>query len=337
MESRYSRQILFSGIGVSGQQRLKKAVVTVVGCGALGSVSSEILARAGIGHLRIIDRDYVEWTNLQRQSLFTEEDAKGCTPKAVAAEKVLRAINSEIEVKGVVADVTHLNVSELCSDSDVVVDGSDNFEVRFLVNDFACKNGIPWLYGAALGSYGVSFAIIPGTTPCLRCLFQELPASGTVETCETAGILAPVIHIVSAFQASQVLKLLVGERPSDGVLQIDIWDDTIRSVGLKEPLASCECCQRRYFRFLEGREKTLMTQLCGRNAVQLSPQKTAPVDLDRIAKRLKTTMEVRSNEFLLKAVTGDIEIALFSDGRAIIKGTDDYAEARAIYSKYIGN
>lgn len=337
MDSRYSRQILFSGIGASGQERFSKAKVTVVGCGALGSVSSEILARAGIGHLTIIDRDYVELSNLQRQSLFTEKDARGCIPKAVAAERALQAINSEIKVDGVVADITHLNISDLCSECDIVVDGSDNFELRFLLNDYCIKTGIPWLYAAALGSYGISFAIVPGKTPCLRCLFQELPASGTVETCETAGILASVVHIVSAYQVSQVLKLLVGESPSKKVLQIDVWEDSIRSVGIKGPLKDCECCQMRDFRFLAGRDKTLMTQLCGRNAVQLSPQQSDPVDLDAIARRLSASMEVSSNEFLLKALAGDFEIVLFSDGRAIIKGTNEYAEARAVYSKYIGN
>lgn len=337
MTERYSRQILFGGIGVAGQEKLGSSRVTVVGCGALGSVSSEILARAGIGHLKIIDRDFVEVSNLQRQSLFTEADATACTPKAVAAERALRAINSEIEIVGVVADVTYQSISALFANTDVVVDGSDNFEVRFLINDYCVKNGIPWLYGAALGSYGISFAIVPGKTPCLCCLFPEVPGSGTVETCETAGILAPVSHIISAFQSSQVLKLLVNGSVSDKVLQVDIWDDVVRTISVGKPLASCSCCQEVDFRFLDGKEKALMNRLCGRSAVQLSPLKSGQIDLVAVARRLSTSLEVKANEYLLRAVAGEHEIVLFSDGRTVIKGTDDYAEARAVYSKYIGN
>ncbi|MGW8181129.1 MAG: ThiF family adenylyltransferase, partial [bacterium] len=240
-------------------------------------------------------------------------------------------------VKGIVADVTELNISHLCAGSDILVDGSDNFEVRFLLNDYCVKNGIPWVYGAALGSYGISFAIVPGQTACLRCLFETLPPSGTVETCETAGILAPTIHIVSAFQASQVFRLLIGEVPSKKVLQFDIWEDTIRSVSVNEPLAGCECCQDRNFRYLAGEGRPLMTQLCGRNAVQLSPLHPGPIDLEAIAARLGSSMEISCNEYLLKATMGEYEIVLFSDGRTIVKGTDDYSEARAVYSKYIGN
>ncbi len=337
MNSRYSRQILFSGIGASGQARLEKSRVTVVGVGALGSVSSEILARSGVGHLKIIDRDFVELSNLQRQSLFTEEDARDCTPKAVAAEKTLRSINSQIHVEGIVADVTNLTISDLCSRTDLIVDGSDNFEVRFLINDYCVKNRIPWVYAAALGSYGISFAIVPETRACFRCLFPDPPTPGSVETCETAGIMAPVIHLVSAFQTSQVLKLLVGHNPSTNVLQVDVWEDHIRFVSIKDPLPSCECCQGRKFRFLKGEEKAWMTRLCGRNAVQLSPLRSGSIDLELVARRLSASLEVRSNEYLLRAVAGEYEIVLFSDGRAIIKGTDDFTEARALYSKYIGH
>jgi len=218
-----------------------------------------------------------------------------------------------------------------------VVDGSDNFEVRFLLNDYCVKNGIPWVYGAALGSYGISFAIVPGETPCLQCFFPQVPESGMVETCETAGILAPVTHIVSSFQSSQVLKLLVSGSVSEKVLQIDIWEDVVRTIAVGDPLASCPCCQERDFRFLTGEEKALMTRLCGRNAVQLSPLKPSQIDLAALAHRLSNTLEVSANEYLLRAVVGDHEIVLFSDGRTIVKGTDDYTEARAVYSKYIGN
>jgi len=337
MNSRYARQILFGGIGTDGQRRLTEASVTVVGCGALGSVSSEILARAGVGRLTIIDRDFVELSNLQRQSLFTEKDALQSIPKAVAAETALKAINSEIVVQGIVSDLTYRNISELCSKSDLIVDGSDNFEVRFLINDYCVKRGIPWIYAAALGSYGISFAIVPGETACFRCFFEAPPGSGTVETCETAGILAPVIHIVSAFQTSQVLKILVRERTSTKILQVDVWEDTLRTVSAKGPVSACRCCQRREFRFLAGEDANLMTQLCGRDAVQLTPLHPSAVDLGAIAQRLSGSLEITSNDYLLRASTGKHEIVVFSDGRTIIKGTGDYTEARAIYSKYIGN
>jgi adenylyltransferase/sulfurtransferase len=337
MEDRYSRQVRFSGIGAAGQERLRAARVTVVGCGALGSVSSEILARAGIGNLTIIDRDYVELSNLQRQSLFTEADVKSSKPKSVAAQETLRSINSEINIKGVVADLTYQNIAQLCSNCDLVVDGSDNFEVRFLINDFCVHKGLPWVYAAALGSYGISFAIIPGRTACLRCFFQEMPESGTVETCETAGILGSVIHLVSAFQTSQVIKILIGDIPAAKMLQVDIWEDKLRMLSVKGALPSCECCQKKNFRFLDGEEKTILTKLCGRNAVQLLPLRSGPIDLEGIAIRLGTTMEVKYNDYLLRTLAGDYEIVLFSDGRAIVKGTDDYSEARAVFSKYIGS
>jgi adenylyltransferase/sulfurtransferase len=337
MEDRYSRQILFAGIGKEGQAKLQDAGVVVIGCGALGSVSCEILARAGIGTLTIVDRDFVEWSNLQRQSLFTEEDARKCLPKAVAAERALKALNSSIKVSGIVADVTHENIGLFCDQNDVLVDGSDNFEVRFLMNDYSVKTSTPWVYGAALGSYGISFAVLPGETACLRCFYPEPPSPGSTETCETAGILAPVTHIVSSYQTSQVLRLLVGATPSAKILQFDVWNDSYRTVSVRGPLDSCSCCGKRDFSFLEGRRKSLVTELCGRGAVQLSPRKPGEIDLAALARRLRSTMDVSSNDYLLKATVGKYEIVLFRDGRAIIKGTDEPAEARTVFSKYVGN
>ncbi len=337
MEDRYSRQTLFPGVGKSGQQRLNSSQVVVVGCGALGSVGAEMLARAGVGHLTVVDRDFVEASNLQRQSLFTERDALENLPKAVAAERVLRSINSSIEVKGVVADVTFENIEELCREADLIFDGSDNFEVRFLINDYSVREGTPWVYGAALGAYGISFAVVPGYTPCLRCLFSEPPAVGSVETCETAGILAPVIHAVCSKQVAQTVRLLVGEPASKRILQLDIWDDEWRTVDLREPLEGCECCSQRSFPYLEGRIGSRMTRLCGRNAVQVHSPEVRRIELRDLADRLGQTFEVQVNEYLLRFKVKEHDISIFPDGRAIIKGTDDLSLARTLYSKYVGN
>jgi adenylyltransferase/sulfurtransferase len=299
-------------------------------------VSAEILARAGVGRLTLVDRDFVELVNLQRQSLFTERDAVNSMPKAVAAENAIREINSEVDVHGIVEDVTFESIQRLCEGSQLIVDGSDNFEVRFLINDYCVKNNLPWVYAAVLGSYGISFPIVPHATPCLRCLFQELPPPGTIETCETVGILASVVHMVSAYQTAQVLRLLVGGKVSGEIFQADVWDDKARSFAFKEPLDSCPCCVGEKFPFLEGYGRSVLTQLCGRNAVQIRPVSSGKFDLEAAARRLSATLEVTSNEYLLRAVAGKHDIVVFHDGRAIIKGTADSSEARAVYSKYIG-
>jgi adenylyltransferase/sulfurtransferase len=254
----------------------------------------------------------------------------------VAAENAIRAINSDVEVRGIVEDVTFENIERLCGGSQIVVDGSDNFEVRFLINDYCVKNNLPWVYAAVLGSYGISFSIVPHTTPCLRCLFQELPAAGTIETCETVGILSSVVHMVSAYQTAQVLRLLVSGKVSGQIFQVDVWDEKARSFAFSEPLESCPCCVGEEFRFLEGHGRALLTQLCGRHAVQIRPVNSGEFDLEAAARRLGATLEVTSNEYLLRAVAGRHEIVVFRDGRAIIKGTAEPSEARAVYSKYIG-
>lgn len=337
MEDRYSRQTLFPGIGKSGQNSLSSSRVVVIGCGALGSVGSEMLVRSGVGHLTIVDRDFVEPSNLQRQSLFTERDAETSLPKAVAAERALKSINSAIQVQGVVADITFDNIAEWCCEADLIFDGSDNFEVRFLINDYSVRQGIPWVYGAALGAYGISFAVVPGRTPCLRCLFSEPPAAGSVETCETAGILAPVIHAVCSKQVAQALRLLVGEPASNRILQLDIWEDEWRTVELQAPLDGCECCSKRHFPYLEGLEGFRPTRLCGRNAVHLHSPGGSRIELRELAEKLGRTFEVRLNEYLLRFRVNDHDISVFSDGRAIIKGTDDPSVARTLYSRYVGN
>jgi adenylyltransferase/sulfurtransferase len=338
MTDRYSRQILFSAIGEAGQKRLKASKVVLVGCGALGTVSSEMLTRAGIGKLTLIDRDFVEESNLQRQSLFTEKDAHQGLPKAAVAERELRAINSDVEVEGVIEDVTWKNIHRLCQDSDLIVDGTDNFETRFLINDFAIKEEVPWIYGACVGSYGVAFAFQPNRSACLQCLFEPPTDVGTTETCDTAGILAPIVHVIAAFQVAQGLKMLVGESPLQEILQIDVWTGTWQTITAQKARSQqCQCCGQRQFHFLEGQENKKLTRLCGRNAVQISPPRPTRSDFQKISKRLVKSAEIDLNEYLLRIRVDGYEIALFADGRSIIRGTDDFSEARAIYAKYIGN
>ena len=338
MTDRYSRQILFSAIGEAGQKRIKAAKVVLVGCGALGTVSSEMLTRAGIGKLTLIDRDFVEESNLQRQSLFTEKDAQQGLPKAAVAERELRAINSDVEVEGVIEDVTWQNIDRLCRDSDLIVDGTDNFETRFLMNDFAVKEKVPWIYGACVGSYGVAFAFQANRSPCLQCLFEQPTDVGTTETCDTAGILAPIVHVIAAFQVAQSLKILVGESPPQEILQIDVWTGTWQTISAEKARnQQCRCCGKHQFHFLEGQENKKLTRLCGRNAVQISPPRPTRSDFQKISKRLDKSAQIDLNEYLLRIRVDGYEIALFADGRSIIRGTDDFTEARAIYAKYIGN
>ena len=338
MQSRYSRQILFSPIGSEGQLQLAQAKVGIVGCGALGSVAAEMMTRAGVGTIVLADRDFVEESNLQRQSLFTESDAREGIPKAIAAHRALRALNTDVAVEARVEDVTCDNIESLYAGSDVVVDGTDNFETRYLLNDFSVKSGLPWVYGACLGSRGVAFVFRPGETPCLQCLFGEPPEPGNVETCDTVGILAPAVHLVASFQVTQVLKLLTGAPVRSQILEADLWGDRWRLLPV--PPGSnqeCHCCDSRHFRFLEGGSASRSIRLCGRNAVQVSPPGRARLDFDKIARRLQRTGKVRFNEYMMQILVGDYEIALFPDGRSIIRGTEDFSEARSVYSKYVGS
>lgn len=338
MNERYARQVRFAGIGEEGQDKLGASRVVIAGCGALGTVSAEMLARAGVGRVRIIDRDFVEKSNLQRQSLFTEEDARDGQPKAVAAERALRSINSDITVEGCVDDLTFANIDELASGFDVIVDATDNFETRYLINDFAFKTGIPWVYGACIGSYGIACAFAPGITGCLQCLFYGPPDLGSVETCESAGILAPAVHAVASYQVSEVLRLLVGKPPSGTLLQVDIWEGSWRSLDAAHlKRADCRCCSKREFPHLQGEEKERLTRLCGRNSVQVTPVRQVVLDFSDLSRRLSKVGSVRFNEHLLRFQVEELEIALFPDGRSIIHGTEDFAEARAIYAKYIGH
>ena len=335
---RYSRQILFSGIGQEGQQRLAQSHAVIIGCGALGALHAEMLARAGVGRLRLIDRDFIEESNLQRQIMFEERDVAERLPKAVAAVARINRINSEIEAEAVVIDVNYTNVEELIEDADVLLDGTDNFEVRFLINDAAVKLRKPWVYGAAVGSYGVQMTIRPHKTPCLRCVFPEMPAPGTSPTCDTAGVILPIVATIAAHQVSEALKILTGqtEKLHGSLLQFDLWQNTFTRLKLSERASDCPTCQQHRYDFLNARGGQLITTLCGRNAVQISPSTGASVDFARLAEQLRGAGEVSYNRFLLKFKTGEHEITVFPDARCIVKGTDDPNLARSLYARYIG-
>ncbi len=338
MQERYSRQILFAGLGREGQARLSAARVLVVGCGALGSAQVETLARAGLGRLRVVDRDFVEESNLQRQSLFTEQDARERVPKAAAAARRVGEINSDVECEAVVADVNGSNVGRLVEGRDVVLDGTDNFATRFLVNDACVKHSTPWVYGAAVGSYGVTLTVRPRVTPCLRCVFPEAPAAGSAETCDTAGVIMPVIAVVAAVQVAEGLKLLTNhvESLNGGLMQFDVWRNEWRRVSLDGPDPSCPACAQGRFDFLNAERAEMTTVLCGRDAVQVSPARPSELDLETLAARLRGVGEVKSNPYLVRLRAGAYELTVFRDARAIVRGTDDPATARSLYARYVG-
>jgi molybdopterin-synthase adenylyltransferase len=330
---RYSRQILFPGIGEQGQQRLLDARVVVVGCGALGSFQTGALARAGIGFLRIIDRDYVELSNLQRQWLFDECDVEQGIPKAAAAARKIAGINSEILIDPVVADLTASNVEDVLDGMDLVLDGTDNFETRYLINDFAVDRGVPWIYGAAVGSYGITMPVIPGETACLRCVYPD-PPSGAQPTCETAGVLGSVTALIASLQVSEAIKILCGVEPARKITTVDVWSGEIRQVAQPGPIADCPTCGRREFPYLRG-ERRAPVSLCGHNAVQIH-ERSHPLELRGLAARLAPLGPVRANEFALRFEAPPYLLTIFPDGRAIIKGTTDVGIARSLYARYIG-
>ncbi len=343
---RYSRQMRFPGMGKAGQEKLLASRVTLCGCGALGTVLANVLVRAGVGFVRVIDRDFVEPSNLQRQVLFDESDVTNNLPKAEAAAVKLRQINSSVTIEPVVADINRTNIEDLCAGADLILDGSDNFEIRYLINDVAFKHNKPWVYGGAVGSQGMSMTIIPGETPCLRCVFEAAPAPGETGTCETAGVLAPAVNIVASYQATEALKLLSGNKAAVNkeLLILDVWENTNRRVKVA-PLAGrkgqCPCCAKRSFEWLDGAHGTQTTSLCGRNAVQVSQRAKGKLDFAYLASVLKQSGEVSYNKFLLKfqlVENGDpYEFTVFEDGRAIIKGTDQPDKARTLYAKYVGH
>lgn len=336
---RYSRQILFAGIGREGQSRLAISRALIIGCGALGSAQAEALARAGVGKLRIVDRDFVESSNLQRQTMFTESDAGQRLPKAIAAARHLREINSDIEVEPEIADVNHSNVERLMQDCDVVIDGTDNFATRYLINDACVKLGMNWIYGAAVGSYGVTMTIRPKVTPCLRCVFPETPAAATAPTCDTAGVIMPIINIVAAIQVSEALKLLTGNEEDlhSSLMQFDVWRNDWRRISIGQPVQNCPTCSLGRFETLQPENSEVAAVLCGRHAVQVSPAHPVRVDLTQLSKRLAPAGEVKGNDYLLRFRTGEFEMTIFQDARSIIRGTDDISTARSLYAKFIGN
>ena len=339
MNERYSRQILFSGIREEGQRRLLESRALIVGCGALGSAHAESLARAGVGKLRIADRDFVEASNLQRQTMFTESDATERIPKAVAAQNHIREINSEIEVEAEVTDVNHSNIENLVRDCDVVLDGTDNFATRYLINDACVKHKINWIYGAAVGSYGVTMTILPHQTPCLRCVFEEAPPAASAPTCDTSGVIMPVISVVSAVQVTEALKLLTGqpENLNKSLMQFDVWRNEWRRINPGPPAPDCPTCARGVFETLEATSGDFAAVLCGRNAVQISPSQSTRLNFEELAERLRPTGEVKFNDYLLRFRTGEFEMTIFQDARSIIRGTSEIKTARSLYAKFVGN
>jgi molybdopterin/thiamine biosynthesis adenylyltransferase len=339
MSVRYSRQERFSGIGPDGQQRLGEAHVVVVGCGALGSVLAEQMARAGVGRLTLVDRDFVEPSNLHRQSLFDEEDAAAGLPKAVAAEAHLRRLNSEIEIRGVIADLASDNVGELLEGATLVLDGTDNFETRFLVNDVCVREGIPWVYGACVGAYGLVMMVRPRVTPCLRCLLEEMPPPGSGPTCDTAGVVAPIVHVIAGIQAAEALKLLAGREESltRGLVTVDLWKGTFDVMDLSGRAPSCPSCTQGRYDYADVGATVGSAVLCGRDAVQVRPPRGTRVDLPELARRLSGLGRVSANEYLVRMDTGEAEMVVFGDGRAIVRGTSDPARARSLYAKYVGS
>jgi len=334
LEERYSRQVLF--LGVEGQRRLQMARVAIVGCGATGSAVASLLARSGVGTLRLIDRDYVEASNLQRQALFDEADAAESIPKALAAARKIAAFNSQIVVEPLVSDLTPANIQALLGGMQLILDGTDNFETRYLVNDYAVKRSVPWIYAGVVGSYGITMNILPGQTACLACIFPD-PPRGTFETCETAGILNSAVNLVASIQATEALKLLVGaeDRLRQTLLSFDIWKNEQAEVTASRPRAGCRACGERNFTYLAGEAQPHIT-MCGRNSVQIH-ERHRPVDFAEVSDRLKPHGTVRHNDFVLKFWHEPYEMTLFPDGRAIIKGTTDTAVARSLYARYVGS
>jgi adenylyltransferase/sulfurtransferase len=338
---RYARQMRYAPIGEAGQRRLSAARALVCGCGALGSVIANTLARSGVGFLRIVDRDFLETNNLQRQVLFDEEDVAAGLPKAIAAAAKLRKINSQIVIEPLVADVDYRNITELTDGIDIILDGTDNFETRMLVNDVAIKRGLPWVYGGCLGAEGQTMTIVPGETACLRCLMHDTPPPGSMPTCDTAGILAPIVNVIASLQANEALKILSGNRQAinRSLTVVDTWENRVRHVSLESLRAAGQCpaCNKSEFPWLSGQRASHSAVLCGRNAVQLSPPPGGVVGFATLAEKLEAVGQVTRNRYLVRAVVDDYVLTVFPDGRAIIGGTDDIATARTLYAKYIGS
>ncbi len=340
MLARYSRQMLFGPIGQEGQNHLQAATVMIVGCGALGTMLANNLCRAGIGHLIIADRDYIELHNLQRQMLFDEDDVAHHLPKAVAAARRLRRVNSDVKIDALVEDIHSDGIEALIRETDLVLDATDNFETRYLINDVCNKYQRPWIYSGVIGSYGVTMNIIPGHTPCLRCVFPEMPLPGTTPTCDTAGILNGIVGAIAGIASTETLKILLkSEKISCALLWMDLWENTLDRIELpRQP--DCPCCGCHDYAFLTSLSTSSSTTLCGRNAVQVRAHvghtPSSKLDFSVLAERLQTVGKVQYNEFLLQFLIDTYDITIFPDARAIIKGTNDPQIARSLYARYIG-
>ena len=341
-QDRYARQTLFAGIGAAGQERISQATVAIVGCGALGTVLANNLARAGVGRVRIADRDYIEANNLQRQILFDEDDIARGLPKAAAAAEKLRRINSAIVVEALVEDITADSIERFITGADVVLDGTDNFETRYLLNDACVRAGIPWIYSGVIAAYGVTMTVLPHETACLRCVFPERPLPGTTPTCDTAGVLNGIVGVIAGMAATEALKLLVGsDRLVRGMTWVDLWENTFERFEVPRQ-DDCPTCARGEYAFLDADDAGTGTTLCGRNAVQVRAPGAGEsggqsrLDLAALAERLRPVGAVAHNEFLLRLRVDGYEMTVFPDARAIIKGTDDPAVARSVYARYIG-
>jgi adenylyltransferase/sulfurtransferase len=340
IDGRYSRQILFEGIGEEGQALIAQAKVVIIGCGALGAVQAETLARAGVGHLVLVDRDFVEESNLQRQIIFDESDALNRLPKAIASASRIARVNSEINAEPLVTDVNFENVEEVITGASLVMDGTDNFETRFLINDACVKTRTPWVYGAAVGSYGLTMTIVPMRSPCLRCVLESLPEPGSGPTCDTAGVIMPIVTTIASIQCSEALKLLTGrvDELHRSLITIDVWDFQVNRLDLSkfDPVDHCSACSLGEFDFLRGTGRQVTTTLCGRNAVQIARSGRSAVDLAALAERLASAGDVAFNDFLLRFRVEGYDITVFRDARSIIRGTSDPAIARGLYARYIG-
>ena len=335
---RYARQVIFPAIGIDGQARLARSRVCLIGVGALGSHIADLLVRAGVGYLRLVDRDVPELTNLQRQSLYQESDLDAGVPKAIAAARRLADANSEVEIDPRVTDVNQANIEDLITGVDLVVDGSDNFELRYLLNDACLKLGRPWVYGGVIGSYGMTMTILPGETPCLRCVFPDPPAPGEAPTCDTAGVIGPAVAVVAGIQAAETLKLAVGadDARNRDLIAVDVWDLSFDRIAVGDRRPDCPACGLHEYTFLDRAAPSQTTQLCGRDAVQVLVHPPARISLSSLAERLRPLGSVRVNAYLLRCAVDRYDLTVFPDGRAIIKGTTDGSEARTVYARYIG-
>ena len=340
-KQRYSRQKIFYGIGEEGQKKLAESRVLILGCGGLGSASASLLARAGIGYLKIVDRDFLDLSNLQRQILYDEHDVKEGLPKVIAAEKRLKKINSTIQIEPIIADVNRFNIEKLIQDVDLVIDAVDNFETRFLLNEACVKQKRTWIYGSAIESYGLTMNIIPGKTACLRCIMDNIPQPGSVATCDSVGVLAPIVCIIASIQCAEAIKILTNNKKeiNKNLISIDVWHNSFQTIDVTKSKIqkNCPVCNNKEFDFLNGKRGSAYTVICGRNAVQILPFKEPKLDLAKLAINLCSIGRVKTSEYLIQFEIENYELSIFPDGRVIVKRTTDTGIARSLYSKYVGN